>query len=104
MYTDGLIERRGKNIYEGIDLLAHIIATTAAPIDPDLVVDKVSEGIGAPDDDVALLLVDIEAAKAQFNIEVPPNRPRYPGSDGACAAGSTGAVSTRTSPPRSFSR
>ena len=69
MYTDGLIERRGQNIYDGIDLLARIIATNAAQMDPDLVVAKVSEAIGASDDDVALLLVDIEAGKAQFEIE-----------------------------------
>ena len=70
MYTDGLVERRGQNIDEGIDFLGRVIAMPDAEIHPDLVVAKVSKTIGAPDDDVALLLVDIDGKSTQFEIEV----------------------------------
>ncbi len=79
MYTDGLIERRGQNIDDGIDLLAQIIETDGAESDPDLVVAKLSEGIGAPDDDVALLLAEIDGAMTQFEIEVAADPSSLPG-------------------------
>ena len=47
MYTDGLIERRGQNIDEGIDLLGRVIAT-GVDTSSDRIVRNVSEVIGAP--------------------------------------------------------
>jgi anti-sigma regulatory factor (Ser/Thr protein kinase) len=69
LYTDGLVERRGEDIDEGIDALAETMAA-----DPDLTPDgtlaAVAEAIGAPSDDVALLLGAIEPSHA-FSIELP---------------------------------
>jgi len=70
MYTDGLIERRGENIDHGIDLLGQVIATETN-LAPDRVVSRVSEAIGAPDDDVALMLVTFDGERTGFEIEVP---------------------------------
>jgi serine phosphatase RsbU (regulator of sigma subunit)/anti-sigma regulatory factor (Ser/Thr protein kinase) len=77
MYTDGLIERRGQNIDDGIDLLGRLIVSTAA-VTPDRIVRNVSEAIGAPDDDVALLLVSMDAARAGFEVEVPAEAATLP--------------------------
>ena len=70
MYTDGLIERRGQNIDEGIDLLGRVVASSA-DVTPDRIVRNVSEALGAPDDDVALLLLTIEDTHLGFEVEVP---------------------------------
>lgn len=70
MYTDGLIERRGQNIDEGIDLLGRVIAT-GIDTSPERIVRNVSEAIGAPDDDVALLLATVISVQAPFEAEVP---------------------------------
>jgi anti-sigma regulatory factor (Ser/Thr protein kinase) len=70
MYTDGLIERRGQNIDDGIDLLGRVIASSAAVV-PDRILARVGETIGAPDDDVALLLLTTEATPAGFEVEIP---------------------------------
>jgi serine phosphatase RsbU (regulator of sigma subunit)/anti-sigma regulatory factor (Ser/Thr protein kinase) len=56
LYTDGLVERRGSDLDDGIDKLADVLATTVAPLVelPSLLVDRlVPEG---PDDDVAILV------------------------------------------------
>ena len=76
MYTDGLIERRGQNIDEGIDLLGHVIAT-GVDTSPERIVRNVSEAIGAPDDDVALLLVTMDAL-IDFQVEVPADPSTLP--------------------------
>ncbi len=70
MYTDGLIERRGQNIDEGIDLLGRVIAT-GVDTSSDRIVRNVSEVIGAPDDDVALLLTTMDGAQTTFEVEIP---------------------------------
>ena len=70
MYTDGLIERRGQNIDEGIDLLGRVIAT-GVDTSSDRILRNVSEVIGAPDDDVALLLTTIGGAQTTFEVEIP---------------------------------
>jgi anti-sigma regulatory factor (Ser/Thr protein kinase) len=70
MYTDGLIERRGQNIDEGIDLLGRLIAT-GVDASPVRIVRNVSEAIGAPDDDVALLVVSMDSARTAFDVETP---------------------------------
>ncbi len=70
MYTDGLIERRGQNIDDGIDLLGRVIRT-AQSIDPDRIVRNVSAEIGAPDDDVALLVIATDTSRVPFEVELP---------------------------------
>jgi anti-sigma regulatory factor (Ser/Thr protein kinase) len=70
MYTDGLVERRGANIDEAIDLLGRVIAGEQIE-SPDAVVSEVSRLIGAPDDDVALLVMTFESERTRFEIEVP---------------------------------
>ena len=71
MYTDGLIERRGQNIDEGIDLLGRVIATERRVRRPDRIVRNVSAAIGAPDDDVALLVTTMDGARTTFEVEIP---------------------------------
>jgi anti-sigma regulatory factor (Ser/Thr protein kinase) len=69
LYTDGLVERRGEDIDAGIDALGETMSA-----DPELTADgvvaAVAEAIGAPSDDVALLLGSIEPSYA-FSIELP---------------------------------
>jgi anti-sigma regulatory factor (Ser/Thr protein kinase) len=71
MYTDGLIERRGMNIDETIDLLGSVVAT-AAKLTPDAILARVAESIGAPDDDVALLVLALDLDRVTFEVEIPP--------------------------------
>jgi anti-sigma regulatory factor (Ser/Thr protein kinase) len=69
LYTDGLVERRGEDIDAGIDALAETISA-----DPDLSADgavaSVADAIGAPTDDVALLLGSVEPSQG-FSLELP---------------------------------
>ncbi len=69
LYTDGLVERRGEDIDDGIDALAETMSA-----DPEVTADgavaAVADAIGAPTDDVALLLGSIEPSAA-FSIELP---------------------------------
>ena len=68
MYTDGLVERRGESIEEGIGVLGRTLA--ARPnISARALLSAISEAIGSPADDVALLLASIEPA-ARFEIEL----------------------------------
>ena len=63
LYTDGLVERRGESLTNGLDLLA--AAAAAAGTDPELACDRVVEamlGNEGPIDDVALLVVAIGEA------------------------------------------
>ncbi len=69
MYTDGLVERRGKSIDEGIDVLAATMAASAELTAKDALA-AISKAIGAPADDVALLLTTIEPAST-FELELP---------------------------------
>ena len=78
MYTDGLIERRGQNIDEGIDLLGRVVAADPGH-DPDRIVRKVSAAIGAPDDDVALLLIETDGDRTEFQVELPAEPSSLPG-------------------------
>ncbi len=66
LYTDGLVERPGRSIDEGLDLLA--AAAAAAPQDPNAFVNAVVEellGKGARGDDVALLVIRLDAVPLQ---------------------------------------
>jgi serine phosphatase RsbU (regulator of sigma subunit) len=63
LYTDGLVERRGQSLTEGLDRLAEAAAT--AGLDPELACDRVVAAMlrgEGPSDDVALLAVAVGAA------------------------------------------
>ena len=69
MYTDGLVERRGESIDEGIDVLGETMLGASSLTGREAMA-AISAAIGAPSDDVALLLSAIEPAQA-FVIELP---------------------------------
>jgi len=75
LYTDGLIERRGKNIDLAIDLLARLVALQPSPT-PEALVAGVGDTIGHPDDDVALLVLVIQRARVSFDVEIPAEAQR----------------------------
>lgn len=73
MYTDGLVERRGRNIDEGIARVTELLAER-----PELAADEASdrliEEIIAPlaaTDDVAVLLVRVSGVPSVVKIEIP---------------------------------
>jgi anti-sigma regulatory factor (Ser/Thr protein kinase) len=68
MYTDGLVERRGENIDDGIDVLAHTLATGANVTAEDALA-AITRTIGAPTDDVALLVAAVDPVVA-FEFEL----------------------------------
>jgi len=71
-YTDGLVERRGASIDDGIELVASVLAASA-----DSTADEVADAVlraataaeGA-DDDAALIVVDIAGTPSRFEIEI----------------------------------
>ena len=71
-YTDGLIERRGKTLSDGEAALSE--AANAAPDEPELmcreVIQRLTEGIDAPDD-VAVLAVRAVGLDDRLEVEVP---------------------------------
>jgi anti-sigma regulatory factor (Ser/Thr protein kinase) len=77
MYTDGLVERRGESIEEGIGVLGRTMAARPEITARELM-SAISEAIGAPADDVALLLASIEPASA-FDIELAGDPEVLPG-------------------------
>jgi anti-sigma regulatory factor (Ser/Thr protein kinase) len=70
MYTDGLIERRGRNLEEGIEVLRRLLRSER-PLTPDAILGQVGEAIGQPDDDVALLVLSLDLRRLEFEIELP---------------------------------
>ena len=59
LFTDGLVERRGRGPDEGIEQL-RVVASSARSLDPDRLADQVLTGMlpeGSGEDDVALLAV-----------------------------------------------
>jgi serine phosphatase RsbU (regulator of sigma subunit)/anti-sigma regulatory factor (Ser/Thr protein kinase) len=70
LYTDGLVERRGLNMDDAIEAFASVLAEAPDGGAPDLV-SRVGERLGAPDDDVALLVVTFDAARTGFDVELP---------------------------------
>ncbi len=68
MYTDGLVERRGESIEEGIGVLGRTMAARPG-ISARALMSAISDAIGRPADDVALLLASIEPAST-FEIEL----------------------------------
>jgi serine phosphatase RsbU (regulator of sigma subunit)/anti-sigma regulatory factor (Ser/Thr protein kinase) len=71
-YTDGLIERRGRTLSEGEAALVEALA--AAPDEPELkcrsVIERLTEGIDAPDD-IAVLAVRSVGLHEVLEVDVP---------------------------------
>ncbi len=61
LYTDGLIERRDRDLQEGLDLLVHVASSVDAD-DPERVLDHVLQCFGAPNpnDDTCVVAIQIE--------------------------------------------
>ena len=80
LYTDGLVERRGRSIDDGLAALAR--AAELAPRDPDAFVDAlVSQLLGAEarQDDVALLAIVLDSALAEpLELEIPASPESLP--------------------------
>ena len=70
MYTDGLIERRGRNIDEAIGFLAEVLGSERV-LTPDAILARIEDAIGSPDDDVALLLLSLDLQRLPFEVELP---------------------------------
>ncbi len=71
LYTDGVVERRGESISDGIDRLAR--AVLEQPLDGvELVAGRVLRQLGGhgADDDAALLLADVSRVPATVEIEI----------------------------------
>ena len=77
MYTDGLIERRGHNIDEGIDLLAGVFAESET-ISIDSTLRAVVGALGAPSDDVALLVARLTREARRFDVHGPARPDELP--------------------------
>jgi serine phosphatase RsbU (regulator of sigma subunit)/anti-sigma regulatory factor (Ser/Thr protein kinase) len=72
-YTDGLVERRGASIDDGIERIAAVLRKTmgqSAEKLPDSLLDAASEG-GAVDDDTALIVMDIGPTPSTLTVEIP---------------------------------
>jgi serine phosphatase RsbU (regulator of sigma subunit)/anti-sigma regulatory factor (Ser/Thr protein kinase) len=72
LYTDGLIERRGRTLSEGEAALAE--AATEAPDEPELmcrtIIQRLTDGIEAPDD-IAVLAIRAVGLHDRLDVEVP---------------------------------
>jgi GAF domain-containing protein/anti-sigma regulatory factor (Ser/Thr protein kinase) len=75
MYTDGLIERRGRSVDEGLDRLQSALAS--APKDPDRLLDHILEHVVGDDeraDDIALLAARVlPVAPRRLELRLPAN-------------------------------
>src|SRR5262249_36852250 len=69
LYTDGLVERRGESIEDGIDELARAMSS-GPEVSAEAALAAIGGSIGAPTDDVALLIASLEPA-GSFSIELP---------------------------------
>ena len=70
LYTDGLIERRKENIDHGIDLLGRVVASGASASIQDTL-GRVTAELGAPTDDVALLVARLTGEPMPFEVQIP---------------------------------
>jgi anti-sigma regulatory factor (Ser/Thr protein kinase) len=68
LYSDGLIERRGENLDTGIDLLGSVVAKAPEASVED-VLERVTAALGAPVDDVALLVARLTGDPIPFDVE-----------------------------------
>lgn len=62
LYTDGLVERRERDLQEGMDLLVRVAADAGAGGDPERVLDEVLRAFDAPnpDDDTCVVAIRID--------------------------------------------
>ena len=77
LFTDGLVERRGQDLDEGLDALAGVLATGPREVEP--LADAVLAALGRDrHDDMALLLLrvpdDVDARSLTVVVEVPRER------------------------------
>jgi anti-sigma regulatory factor (Ser/Thr protein kinase) len=77
LYTDGLVERRGESIERGMDALAETMAAHPSATS-EAVLASIAEAIGAPSDDVALLLASVDPVLA-IDVELPSEPGMLPG-------------------------
>jgi serine phosphatase RsbU (regulator of sigma subunit)/anti-sigma regulatory factor (Ser/Thr protein kinase) len=72
-YTDGLVERRGFGIDEGIDDIAELLGRRSQ-LGAEQMADEILETIAAPvsaSDDIALLIIQLLDVPSVMNVEVP---------------------------------
>ena len=69
LYTDGLVEKRGRSIDEGIDRLARALEESPTASAAALV-DTIVERGEAANDDIALLLLQIDGVPSRFQVEL----------------------------------
>jgi len=72
LYTDGLIERRGEHLDDGMDLLLR--AAADGPLDPDALCDRLlaaAAPAGATSDDIALLTLASVPLGARLALDMP---------------------------------
>src|SRR5439155_2337231 len=73
LYTDGLVERPGSTLDEGLQALAHVVEGVAGT-DPEAICEAITEamiGDSAPRDDVALLVIScVHALTKEFRLSV----------------------------------
>ncbi len=77
LYTDGLVERRGESIEDGIDVLARELSR-GPEVSAQSALASIGGSIGAPTDDVALLIASLEPA-ASFAVELSAEPEILPG-------------------------
>ena len=77
LYTDGLVERRGKDLGDGIATLGNVLAEGSAANASELVT-RISGLLGETRDDLALLLVSISESGAGTSIDVPADPSSLP--------------------------
>ncbi|HYO40104.1 MAG TPA: SpoIIE family protein phosphatase [Nocardioidaceae bacterium] len=70
LYTDGLVERRGEDLGEGIEALARHVAALAGPVDgvpEEIAAAMLPEG---PDDDVAVLVARVDPPRLEDSLSL----------------------------------
>jgi serine phosphatase RsbU (regulator of sigma subunit)/anti-sigma regulatory factor (Ser/Thr protein kinase) len=77
LYSDGLIERRGQNIDEGIDLLGSVAAADESDSIEEILA-RVTAELGEPSDDVALLTATLTGEPIPFEVEIPSDPSALP--------------------------
>jgi anti-sigma regulatory factor (Ser/Thr protein kinase) len=70
MYTDGLVERRGRNIGDAIALLGRVLQSEPV-LTPGVILARIADTLGSPDDDVAVLLLSLDLQRLSFEVELP---------------------------------
>jgi PAS domain S-box-containing protein len=72
LYTDGLIERRGEHLDDGMDLL--LVTAAQGPLDPDALCDRLlaaAAPTGATSDDIALLVLSHVPLGVRLALDMP---------------------------------